>query len=245
MNTVSSPALFASTPTPARGFRAFETLGEAKALSAERGVPIALALFAFGLFSVGAFKLEASVLGERTGVAYVAGSVLMLAPKALISASVATLMLSAVRGKVSVRSVVPSLASIWKIGLYLLMSFAFKYATIALWGLSVQAAVRTFGISAMLLLFSPLLVDVFVAAFFSWLTSYTSLLIVDHNMSTFAAMATSMRMVASNIFAILGLNFTLVVINLLGLCACGVGLLVTVPFSVLAFAIAYTKMTDA
>jgi hypothetical protein len=69
--------------------------------------------------------------------------------------------------------------------------------------------------------------------------SFVMLLIVDYRMEFWQAMETSRKIVAKQWFAIFWLAIVLGLLNLCGALALGVGLLVTVPVSSCAVAIAY------
>ncbi|MCG8345252.1 MAG: hypothetical protein MI685_08875 [Chlorobiales bacterium] len=68
---------------------------------------------------------------------------------------------------------------------------------------------------------------------------FVSLLIVDYHMEFWQAMETSRKIVTKNWFSLFVLFLVLVVVNLLGLLALGIGLLVTMPLSVCTICVAY------
>ena len=68
---------------------------------------------------------------------------------------------------------------------------------------------------------------------------FVSLLIVDYHMEFWQAMETSRQIVTKNWFSLFVLFLVLVVVNLLGLLALGLGLLVTMPLSVCTICVAY------
>ncbi|MEI8031992.1 MAG: hypothetical protein WCH05_01400 [Chlorobiaceae bacterium] len=67
-------------------------------------------------------------------------------------------------------------------------------------------------------------------------------LIVDHRMEFWQAMETSRKIVTKHWFRILWVGVVLAAVNLLGLLALGVGLLVSLPVSACAAAIAYREI---
>jgi len=71
---------------------------------------------------------------------------------------------------------------------------------------------------------------------------FVTLLIVDHRMEFWDAMETSRKIVSKNWFALFGLAFALFAVNLLGMLALVVGLLVTVPVTSCAAAVAYKEI---
>ncbi len=68
---------------------------------------------------------------------------------------------------------------------------------------------------------------------------FVSMLIVDYHMEFWQAMETSRQIVTKNWFPLFVFFLVLVVINLLGALALGIGLLVTMPLSVCAICVAY------
>ena len=68
---------------------------------------------------------------------------------------------------------------------------------------------------------------------------FTTFLIIDYRMEFWQAMETSRKIITKNWFAFFGFAFALFAINLLGACALVVGLLVTIPVTACAAAIAY------
>ncbi len=64
-------------------------------------------------------------------------------------------------------------------------------------------------------------------------------LVVEHKFDFWPALETSRRLISRDWFGFFMLNFTIVLINVLGLCLCCVGLLVTAPLSTCAIVAAY------
>jgi len=67
-------------------------------------------------------------------------------------------------------------------------------------------------------------------------------LIIDHRMEFWDAMETSRKIVTKNWFTVFGLAFALFAVNLLGMLAIVVGLLVTIPVTSCAAAVAYREI---
>ncbi|WP_148220731.1 hypothetical protein [Xylanimonas cellulosilytica] len=74
-------------------------------------------------------------------------------------------------------------------------------------------------------------------------TVFAIAFVVDRSLSPFAAIAESFRTVGRNFGSVFVLLLTLLGINLLGFLALGVGLLVTLPLSVLALTYAFRRIT--
>lgn len=72
--------------------------------------------------------------------------------------------------------------------------------------------------------------------------SFTIPLIADRRLKFWSAMETSRRLLTHKWFAYFGFYFVLGLINLGGLLACGVGLLLTVPLTMCAIAAAYESI---
>ncbi|MEI6757449.1 MAG: hypothetical protein WCK85_06305 [Chlorobium sp.] len=68
---------------------------------------------------------------------------------------------------------------------------------------------------------------------------FATFLIIDYRMEFWQAMETSRQIITKNWFAFLGFALVLTLINLLGILALGVGLLVSIPVTSCAIAIAY------
>jgi hypothetical protein len=68
---------------------------------------------------------------------------------------------------------------------------------------------------------------------------FATFLIIDHRMDFWQAMETSRKIVTKQWFAVFGLALALFAINMLGLLALGIGLLVSAPVTACAAAIAY------
>ena len=71
---------------------------------------------------------------------------------------------------------------------------------------------------------------------------FTTFLIIDYRMDFWQAMETSRKIITKNWFAFFGFSFALFALNLLGTLALGVGLLVSIPVSACAAAIAYKEI---
>ncbi len=71
---------------------------------------------------------------------------------------------------------------------------------------------------------------------------FATFLILDYRMEFWQALETSRKIISKNWFAFLGFAFALFAINLLGCLALGVGLLVTIPVTSCATAIAYKEI---
>ncbi len=71
---------------------------------------------------------------------------------------------------------------------------------------------------------------------------FATFLILDYRMEFWQALETSRKIISKNWFAFLGFAFALFAINLLGCLALGVGLLVTIPVTSCAAAIAYKEI---
>lgn len=71
---------------------------------------------------------------------------------------------------------------------------------------------------------------------------FATFLIVDYRMEFWEAMETSRKIITKNWFAFFGFAFALFALNLLGALALGVGLLVSVPVTSCAAAIAYKEI---
>ncbi len=71
---------------------------------------------------------------------------------------------------------------------------------------------------------------------------FTTFLIIDYRMEFWQALETSRKIITKNWFAFFGFSFALCVINILGCLAFGVGLLVTIPVTACATAIAYKEI---
>ncbi|NTW53478.1 MAG: hypothetical protein HGB15_01670 [Chlorobaculum sp.] len=70
----------------------------------------------------------------------------------------------------------------------------------------------------------------------------TTFLIIDHHMEFWQAMETSRKIVTKNWFAFFVFALVLFLVNLLGMLALGLGLLVTIPVTSCAAAIAYKEI---
>ncbi|NTV68126.1 MAG: hypothetical protein HGB06_10715 [Chlorobaculum sp.] len=70
----------------------------------------------------------------------------------------------------------------------------------------------------------------------------TTFLIIDYRMEFWQAMETSRKIITKNWFSFFGFALLLGLVNLLGLIALGVGLLVTIPVTSCAAAIAYKEI---
>ena len=68
---------------------------------------------------------------------------------------------------------------------------------------------------------------------------FTTFLIIDYRMEFWQAMETSRKIITKNWFAFFGFALLLTLINLLGVLAIGIGLLVSIPVTACAAAIAY------
>jgi len=71
---------------------------------------------------------------------------------------------------------------------------------------------------------------------------FTNFLVIDYRMEFWQAMEMSRKIIARNWFAFFGFALVLLVLNLLGALALGVGLLVTLPVTSCAAAIAYKEI---
>ena len=71
---------------------------------------------------------------------------------------------------------------------------------------------------------------------------FTTFLIIDYRMEFWQALETSRKIITKNWFAFFGFAFALFAINLFGCLAFGVGLLVTIPVTACATAIAYREI---
>jgi uncharacterized membrane protein len=71
---------------------------------------------------------------------------------------------------------------------------------------------------------------------------FSTFLIIDYRMEFWQAMETSRQIITKNWFAFFGLGFALFALNFLGALAFGVGLLVSIPVSACAVAIAYKEI---
>jgi len=71
---------------------------------------------------------------------------------------------------------------------------------------------------------------------------FTTYLIIDYRMEFWQAMETSRQIITKNWFTFFGFAFALFALNFLGLLVLGVGLLVTIPVSSCAAAIAYKEI---
>ena len=71
---------------------------------------------------------------------------------------------------------------------------------------------------------------------------FATFFIIDYRMEFWQALETSRKIISQNWFAFFGFSFALFAINLLGVLAFGVGLLVTIPVTVCAAAIAYKEI---
>ena len=71
---------------------------------------------------------------------------------------------------------------------------------------------------------------------------FTSFLVLDYRMEFWQAMETSRAIITKNWFAFFGFALVLMAINLLGCLALGVGLLVSLPVTSCAVAIAYKEI---
>lgn len=86
----------------------------------------------------------------------------------------------------------------------------------------------------------PVLLFWLVLALRFWAVSYV---IVDRDAGIFEALQDCGRATANNYLAVVGLALAGIGLNLLGLLACGIGMLFTMPFIRLIFAVAYCGMT--
>ncbi len=71
---------------------------------------------------------------------------------------------------------------------------------------------------------------------------FTTFLIIDYRMDFWQAMETSRQIITKNWFTFFGFAFALFALNFLGALALGVGLLVSIPVSACAAAIAYKEV---
>lgn len=71
---------------------------------------------------------------------------------------------------------------------------------------------------------------------------FTTFLILDYRMEFWQAMETSRKIISKNWFVFFGFSFVLFAVNLLGGLAFGVGLLVTIPVTACAAAVAYKEI---
>ena len=71
---------------------------------------------------------------------------------------------------------------------------------------------------------------------------FTTFLIIDYRMDFWQAMEISRKIITKNWFAFFGFVFALFAINFLGVIALGVGLLVSIPVTACAAAIAYKEI---
>ena len=71
---------------------------------------------------------------------------------------------------------------------------------------------------------------------------FTTFLILDYRMDFWQALETSRKIITKNWFAFFGFSFALFAINILGCLALGIGLLVTIPVTACAAAIAYKEV---
>ena len=71
---------------------------------------------------------------------------------------------------------------------------------------------------------------------------FATFFIIDYRMEFWQALETSRKIISKNWFAFFGFSFALFAINLLGMLAFGVGLLVTIPVTACAAAIAYKEI---
>ncbi len=71
---------------------------------------------------------------------------------------------------------------------------------------------------------------------------FTTFLVIDYRMEFWQAMETSRKIITRNWFAFFGFALVLLALNVLGALALGVGLLVTIPVTSCAAAIAYKEI---
>jgi hypothetical protein len=74
--------------------------------------------------------------------------------------------------------------------------------------------------------------------------SFVQLFIIDQNLDFWPAMEMSRKLVTKNFFPIFGFVFLLGLINLGGALACGLGLLLTIPWTCLALTVAYLDIMN-
>jgi hypothetical protein len=77
--------------------------------------------------------------------------------------------------------------------------------------------------------------------FIRW--TWATLLIIDQRMGAFDALGTSWKITNGKVLGLIGLGFMLSLIALLGLLACGIGLLFAIPYIILCQSAAYLSMT--
>lgn len=80
-----------------------------------------------------------------------------------------------------------------------------------------------------------------IFTFFAW---YTLWFVLDRGMSPFDALQASFRLVGNNLGPVFLLALALIGINIVGACLCGVGLLVTVPITLIATAYSFKVLTQ-
>ncbi|TLU88429.1 MAG: hypothetical protein FDX30_02575 [Chlorobium sp.] len=71
---------------------------------------------------------------------------------------------------------------------------------------------------------------------------FTTFLIIDYRMEFWQAMETSRKIITKHWFAFFGFTFVLFLVNLLGVLALGIGILVSIPVTACASAIAYKEI---
>ncbi|WP_262852134.1 hypothetical protein [Mumia quercus] len=80
-----------------------------------------------------------------------------------------------------------------------------------------------------------------IFTFFAW---YTLWFVLDRGMSPFEALQASFRLVGNNLGPVFLLALALIGINIVGACLCGIGLLVTVPITLIATAYSFKVLTQ-
>ncbi|QLQ09365.1 MAG: hypothetical protein HZY75_01940 [Nocardioidaceae bacterium] len=78
-----------------------------------------------------------------------------------------------------------------------------------------------------------------IAAF---LLSFTTYFLIDQKLPAVDAMKASFNFVKDNVGQVLVFLIAMVALNIIGACACGVGLLITIPVSIIAQAYAFRKL---
>ncbi|KHL10783.1 putative membrane protein [Mumia flava] len=79
-----------------------------------------------------------------------------------------------------------------------------------------------------------------IFTFFAW---YTLWFVIDRGMGPWDALQASFRLVGSNFGVVLLLALALIGINIVGVCLCGIGLLVTIPLTVIATGYSFKALT--
>jgi len=74
--------------------------------------------------------------------------------------------------------------------------------------------------------------------------TFTSLIIIDRKLSFFDAMETSRKLITKKWFAFFGFSFLIGLINLLGIMLFGLGIVLTLPVTMCAIAVAYDDIVN-